>query len=138
MPALIRKMHEAKTRGDAQVSVWGSGTPRREFLYGDDMADACVFLMENRDAKDTGEFVNIGVGEDITIRELAERVAKVVGFQGDLVFDSSKPDGTPQKLLDVTHLNKLGWRAKTDLDEGIGMAYQDFLQRALSPSPSPA
>ena len=129
MPALIRKMHEAKTRGDAQVSVWGSGTPRREFLYGDDMADACVFLMENRDAKDTGEFVNIGVGEDITIRELAERVAKVVGFQGDLVFDSSKPDGTPQKLLDVTHLNKLGWRAKTAMDEGIGKAYQDFMQR---------
>ncbi|MBU1691821.1 MAG: GDP-L-fucose synthase [Gammaproteobacteria bacterium] len=129
MPALIRKMHEAKTRGDAQVSVWGSGTPRREFLYGDDMADACVFLMENRDAKDVGEFVNIGVGEDITIRELAERVAKVVDFQGELVFDSSKPDGTPQKLLDVTHLNKLGWRAKTAMDEGIGKAYQDFMQR---------
>lgn len=129
MPALIRKMHEAKTRGDAQVSVWGSGTPRREFLYGDDMADACVFLMESQDAKDTGEFVNIGVGEDITIRELAERVAKVVGFQGELVFDSSKPDGTPQKLLDVTHLNQLGWCAKTIMDEGIGMAYQDFLRR---------
>ena len=129
MPALIRKMHEAKTRGDAQVSVWGSGTPRREFLYGDDMADACVFLMENRDAKDTGEFVNIGVGEDTTIRELAEQVAKVVGFHGELVFDSSKPDGTPQKLLDVTHLNKLGWRAKTAMDEGIGKAYQDFRQR---------
>ena len=129
MPALIRKMHEAKTRGDAQVSVWGSGTPRREFLYGDDMADACVFLMENRDAKDTGEFVNIGVGEDITIRELAERVAKVVGFLGELAFDSSKPDGTPQKLLDVTRLNKLGWRAKMAMDEGIGKAYQDFMQR---------
>jgi len=133
MPALIRKMHEAKTRGDAQVSVWGSGTPRREFLYGDDMADACVFLMENRDAKDTGEFVNIGVGEDITIRDLAERVAKVVGFQGELAFDSSKPDGTPQKLLDVTHLNKLGWRAKTGMDEGIGKAYQDFMQRYSIP-----
>jgi GDP-L-fucose synthase len=129
MPALIRKMHEAKARGDAQASVWGSGTPRREFLYSDDMADACVFLMENRDAKDTGEFVNIGVGEDLTIRELAERVAKVVGFQGELVFDSSKPDGTPQKLLDVTHLNELGWRAKTTMDQGIGMAYQDFMQR---------
>ncbi|BAN35178.1 NAD-dependent epimerase/dehydratase [Sulfuricella denitrificans skB26] len=129
MPALIRKMHEAKIRGDAQVSVWGSGTPRREFLYGDDMADACVFLMENRNANDTGEFVNIGVGEDITIRELAERVAKVVGFHGELVFDSSKPDGTPQKLLDVTHLNKLGWRAKTAMDEGIGKAYQDFMRR---------
>lgn len=129
MPALIRKMHEAKARGDAQVGVWGSGTPRREFLYGDDMADACVFLMENRDAKDTGEFVNIGVGEDITIRELAERVAKVVGFQGELVFDSSKPDGTPQKLLDVTHLNQLGWRAKTSMGEGIGKAYQDFMGR---------
>jgi GDP-L-fucose synthase len=129
MPALIRKMHEAKTRGDAQVGVWGSGTPRREFLYGDDMADACVFLMENRHAKDVGEFVNIGVGEDITIRELAERVAKIVGFQGELVFDSGKPDGTPQKLLDVTHLNQLGWHAKTTMDEGIGKAYQDFMGR---------
>ena len=129
MPALIRKMHEAKMRGDSQVNVWGSGSPRREFLYSDDMADACVFLMENRDANAIGEFVNIGVGEDITIRELAERVSKVVGYQGELVFDASKPDGTPQKLLDVTHLNGLGWHAKTILDEGIAHAYQDFIKR---------
>lgn len=129
MPALIRKMHEAKERGDAQVSVWGSGHPRREFLISDDMADACVFLMENHDADAVGEFVNIGVGVDVTIRELAERVASVVGFSGELVFDASKPDGTPQKLLDVSHLNRLGWHAKTPFDEGIGIAYQDFLKR---------
>ena len=129
MPALIRKMHEAKVRRAAQVSVWGSGLPRREFLFSDDMADACVFLMENCDANEMGEFVNIGVGEDITIRELAEQVARVVGFQGGLAFDSSKPDGTPQKLLDVTHLNGLGWRAKTAMNEGIAQAYQDFVQR---------
>lgn len=129
MPALIRKMHEAKMKGDAQVSIWGSGSPRREFLYSDDMADACVFLMEGYDANDVGELINIGVGEDVTIRELAERVARAVGFQGELVFDHSKPDGTPQKLLDISHLDQLGWRAKTDFDTGIGLAYQDFIQR---------
>ncbi|WP_124945420.1 GDP-L-fucose synthase [Sulfurirhabdus autotrophica] len=128
MPAMIRKMHEAKIRGDTKVCVWGSGSPRREFLYNEDMADACVFLMENRDANEIGEFVNIGVGEDLTIRELAEKVSRVVGYHGELVFDTSKPDGTPQKLLDVKRLNKLGWRSKTILDEGIKLAYQDFIK----------
>jgi len=130
MPALIRKMHEAKQRGDKEVVVWGTGTPRREFLYSDDMADACVFLMENHDAKATGEFVNIGVGHDITIGELAALAAKTVGFAGELAFDTSKPDGTPQKLLDVSRLNALGWRAATDLEAGMALAYRDFLQRS--------
>ena len=126
LPALIRKMHEAKERGDAEAIVWGTGTPRREFLYSDDMADACVFLMEKSNAADIGEFVNIGVGKDVTIRELAELVAKTVGFKGRLVFDSTKPDGTPQKLLDVSRLTQLGWRAKTSLRDGILGAYQDY------------
>ena len=129
MPALIRKMHEAKARGDKEVVVWGTGTPHREFLCSDDMADACVFLMETRDAKDAGEFVNIGMGQDVTIRELAALVAKVVGFEGALVFDITKPDGTPRKLLDVSRLNGLGWRAKISLDDGIVQAYQDFKNR---------
>ena len=129
MPALIRKMHEAKVRGDKEVVVWGTGTPHREFLCSDDMADACVFLMETRDAKDVGEFVNIGMGQDVTIRELAALVAKVVGFEGALVFDTTKPDGTPRKLLDVSRLNGLGWRAKISLDDGIAQAYQDFKNR---------
>ena len=129
MPALIRKMHEAKQRGDQEVLIWGSGTPRREFLYSDDMADACVFLMEHHAAQAVGEFVNIGVGQDVTIRELAERVAKTVGFAGELVFDAGKPDGTPQKLLDVSRLNALGWRATIGLEAGMALAYQDFLQR---------
>jgi GDP-L-fucose synthase len=126
MPALIRKMDEAKMHGVTEVIVWGTGTPRREFLCSDDMADACVFLMETCDAKDVGEFVNIGVGQDVTIRELAEIVAKVVGFTGALVFDDTKPDGTARKLLNVSHLERLGWRAKIGLEEGIEKAYQDF------------
>lgn len=126
MPALIRKMHDAKMRGDTELSIWGTGTPRREFLCSDDMADACVFLMQRYATRDIGEFINIGVGEDITIRELAGLVAKVVGFNGKLTFDTSKPDGTPKKLLDVTHLNKLGWLAKTSLEEGIRLAYADY------------
>lgn len=129
MSALIRKMHEAKMRGDGQVSVWGSGLPRREFLYSDDLADACVFLMENYDKENIGEFINIGVGYDLSIHELAERVAEVVGFQGVLTFDLNKPDGAPQKLLDVTRLKALGWSAKISLNEGIMMAYRDFMQR---------
>ena len=126
LPALIRKMHEAKERNDAEAVVWGSGTPRREFLYSDDMADACVYLMEKSDAADIGEFVNIGVGSDVTIRELAEMVAEIIGFKGRLVFDSTKPDGTPQKLLEVSRLARLGWRAKTSLGDGIQSAYQDY------------
>ena len=126
LPALIRKMHEAKERGDAEAIVWGTGTPRREFLYSDDMADACVFLMEKSNAADIGEFVNIGVGKDVTIRELAELVAKTVGFKGQLFFDSTKLDGAPQKHLDVSRLTQLGWHAKTSLRDGIQSAYQDY------------
>jgi GDP-L-fucose synthase len=120
LPALIRKAHEARDRRDKEYAVWGSGTPRREFLYVDDLADACVYLMEhNYD----GPLVNIGTGEDLTIRELAETVMSVVGFEGRIVFDSSKPDGTPQKLLDGGRLAALGWRARTPLREGIARAY---------------
>lgn len=126
LPALIRKAHEAKLRGDSEYVVWGSGTPRREFLYVDDLADACVHLMERGH---DGELVNIGTGEDVTIRELAETVMRVVGFEGRIVFDTSKPDGTPRKLLDVSRLAALGWRAHTPLREGIRSAYQEYLSR---------
>jgi GDP-L-fucose synthase len=128
LPALIRKMHDAKIQGAGEITVWGSGTPRREFLYSDDLADACVFLMERYNASDIGEFVNIGVGEEVTILQAAELIADVVGFQGQLVFDSSKPDGTPRKLLDVSRLQALGWKARTGFREGIAMAYTDYLQ----------
>jgi GDP-L-fucose synthase len=130
IPALIRKMHEAKERGDKEVVIWGTGTPRREFLFSDDLADACVFLMEQCDAKDVGEFVNIGVGEDVTIREIAETVAAVVGFHGSFRYDTNKPDGTPRKLLDVSRMDELGWRARTDLRVGIRCAYTDFTTRS--------
>jgi len=126
LPALIRKAHEAKHRGDKSLVVWGTGTPMREFLYADDLADACVFLMtQGYD----GPLVNIGTGTDVTIRELAETVVKVIGFEGDLTFDTSKPDGTPRKLMDVSRLRGLGWQAKTSLEDGIALAYQDFLAR---------
>lgn len=120
LPALIRKAHEAKARGDSELVVWGSGRPRREFLYVDDLADACVFLME---LGTTPELLNIGTGEDLTIAELAETAMAVVGFRGRIVYDKTKPDGTPQKLLDVSRLSALGWRAKTPLPEGIAKAY---------------
>ena len=120
LPALIRKAHEAKARGDAEYAVWGSGTPRREFLHVDDLADACVFLME-RDYD--GPLLNLGTGQDVTIRELAETVMEVVGFRGRIVYDRSKPDGTPRKLLDVSRMSALGWRARTGLREGIERAY---------------
>jgi GDP-L-fucose synthase len=126
LPALIRKAHEAKLRGDAEYVVWGSGTPMREFLYVDDLADACVHMMaQGYD----GPLVNIGTGQDVTIRELAETVMDVVGFTGRIVFDASKPDGTPRKLLDVGRLHALGWRHKVDLKQGIALAYRDFLTR---------
>jgi GDP-L-fucose synthase len=121
LPALIRKAHEARLRGDAELVVWGSGTPRREFLYVDDLADACVHLMQRGY---DGPLVNIGCGEDLTIRELAQTVMDVVGFTGRIVFDASKPDGTPRKLLDVSRLAALGWRARTPLAQGIRMAYE--------------
>ena len=126
LPALIRKAHEAKQRGDAELVVWGTGTPLREFLYADDLADACVFLMEKGF---DGPLINVGCGTDVSIRELAERVVKVVGFEGRLTFDTSKPDGTPRKLMDVGLLSSLGWQPRVGLDEGIALAYQDFLQR---------
>lgn len=127
LPALIRKAHEARVRGDAEMVVWGTGTPRREFLNADDLADACVFLMESGYA---GPLLNIGTGEDLTIRELAETVCRVVGFTGRLVLDTSKPDGTPRKLLDVSKLANLGWKARIGLEDGIAAAYRDFLKSA--------
>jgi GDP-L-fucose synthase len=126
MPALIRKFHEAKINNEPHVVVWGTGKPRREFLHVDDMADACVYLMENFDSSDIGEFVNIGVGQDNTIRELADIIKDVVGYNGNIVYDISKPDGTPQKLLDVMKLQKLGWKAKISLREGIQKVYEEY------------
>ena len=126
LPALIRKAHEAKQRGDRELVVWGTGTPMREFLYADDLADACVHLMEKGY---DGPLVNIGTGTDVTIRELAQTVIEVVGFAGDLTFDTSKPDGTPRKLMDVSRLTGLGWKASTTLKDGIALAYQDFLSK---------
>ncbi|KVM04475.1 GDP-fucose synthetase [Burkholderia ubonensis] len=126
LPALIRKAHEAKARGDSEYVVWGSGRPMREFLYVDDLAAACVFLME----QGIGEgLYNVGTGEDVTIRELAETVMSVVGFDGRIVFDASKPDGTPRKLLNVDRMRALGWQAQTSLRDGIAAAYADFLSR---------
>ncbi|NCO60273.1 GDP-L-fucose synthase, partial [bacterium] len=121
LPALIRKFHEAKERGLTEVVIWGTGTPRREFLHVDDLAGACVFLMEHYDGS---EIVNIGVGEDQTIRELAEMIAEVVGFDGKLQFDPTKPDGTPVKLLDVGRLNRLGWKARIPLRNGLAETYE--------------
>jgi GDP-L-fucose synthase len=123
LPALIRKFHDAKRAGEASVVVWGTGTPRREFLYVDDLADAVVFLTQNY----TGAgLINVGVGADVTIRELAERIGRIVGFRGELVFDSTKPDGTPRKLLNVNRLLELGWHATTSLDEGLRRTYEWF------------
>ena len=124
LPALLRKAHEAKLHGDEEFVVWGTGSPRREFLFVDDLAEACVHLM--REGYD-GPLVNVGTGEDVTIRELAETVMDVVGFGGRIVFDSSKPDGTPRKLLDVSRLAALGWQARTSLREGISKAYAAYL-----------
>ncbi|WP_269474130.1 GDP-L-fucose synthase family protein [Candidatus Nitrosacidococcus tergens] len=124
LPALIRKTHEAKLNGSKELMVWGTGTPMREFLYVDDMAEACVFLMEQETSD--GLF-NIGTGKDITIKELVHVVMEVVGFQGKIVFDTTKPDGTPRKLLDISRVKTLGWSAKIGLKEGIFLAYQDFL-----------
>ena len=121
LPALLRKAHEAKQRGDAELVVWGSGTPRREFLYVDDLADACVFLM---DSGYDGPLLNVGTGKDVSIAELAHAVMQAVGFDGRIVFDRDKPDGTPRKLLDVGRLQQLGWRARTGLQEGIALAWR--------------
>ncbi|MHB8348091.1 MAG: GDP-L-fucose synthase [Acidiferrobacterales bacterium] len=129
IPALIRKAHEARESSARELVVWGSGSPRREFLYSDDLADACVFLMERKKAAEVGEFINIGVGADLTIAELASLVAEVVGFKGALVFDRSKPDGTPQKVLDVARLHALGWQPRVSLRDGLERAYGDYCGR---------
>ena len=136
LPALIRKMHEAKQRGDKEVVVWGTGTPKREFLYSDDMAEACIYLLEQSEEKlrplfgdDQPPLVNVGCGEDLTIRELAELVRDVVGFEGELTFDASKPDGTMRKLMDVSRINGLGWQRSMLLKEGIALSYRDMLNK---------
>lgn len=126
LPALIRKFHEAKTSGAASVTVWGTGSPLREFLFADDLADACYFLMQ--EYNEAG-LVNIGTGIDLSIKDLALLIKEVVGFTGDLVFDTSKPDGTPRKLLDVSKLHTLGWKHRIALQEGLALAYQDFLKK---------
>jgi GDP-L-fucose synthase len=125
LPALLRKAHEAKLNGADTLTVWGSGTPRREFLHVDDLAAATLFVLENNV---TEGLFNVGVGEDLSIRELAECICKVVGFEGELVFDASKPDGTPRKLLDVSRLAKMGWRSTIGLEQGIASTYRDFVE----------
>lgn len=126
LPALIRKCHEAKTRDQEAVVVWGTGRPRREFLYVDDLADACLFVMDRYDGE---QYMNIGRGADLTIRQLAELVAEIVGFRGPVTFDATKPDGMPRKLLDVSRMQALGWNARTELRDGITRAYEWFLAR---------
>ena len=125
LPAMIRKFHEAKEIGASEMTLWGTGSPMREFLHADDLAEACLFLMENYNES---ELVNIGTGEDVTIKKLADLVKQIVGFQGEIVWDSSKPDGTPRKLMDVSKLHGLGWHHKIALEDGIKLAYQDFLK----------
>jgi GDP-L-fucose synthase len=127
LPALIRKFHEAKVNDSSKVVIWGTGSPFREFLFADDLADACFYLMENYNEPG---LVNIGSGEDISIKDLALLIKKVVGFEGDLEFDTSKPDGTPKKLMDVSKLRSTGWKHKVELEDGIKMAYRDFLARS--------
>ena len=127
LPALIRRFVDAKTQGDAEVSVWGTGTPRREFLHVDDLADACVFLMRSYDS---GEIINVGTGEDVTIKELALLISELVGYKGTLVFDASKPDGTPRKLLDVSRINSLGWKMKISLKDGLKSTIQWYLKQS--------
>ena len=124
LPAMIRKFHEAKELGDASMTLWGSGSPMREFLHADDLAEACVYLMETYS---DSELVNIGTGIDVTIKELAETVKGIVGFEGSIQWDTNRPDGTPRKLMDVSKLHGLGWKHKIELKEGIALAYQDFL-----------
>jgi GDP-L-fucose synthase len=126
LPALLRKFHEAAASGAPEVSVWGTGSPRREFLHADDLASAAVFLMLNYESP---EILNVGTGEDLTVHELAEIIARVTGFRGQLVFDESKPDGTPRKVLDVSRIHALGWKAQIPLEAGIAATYQWYLSR---------
>jgi len=126
LPALMRKFHEAKINGQKFVEIWGSGTPKREFLFVDDLAEACVFVMNNKEAKG---LINVGVGEDLTIKELAQLIQKTVGFEGELKFDSSKPDGTMRKCMDVSKINNLGWKAKISLEDGIAKVYEWYLNQ---------
>ena len=128
LPALIRRFHEAKENGAKSVTCWGTGTPLREFLYVDDLADACVYLMNTYSGNET---VNLGTGKELTIKELTELVAKVVGYTGEILWDPSKPDGTPRKLLDVSKLERLGWKYKTELEDGIRLSYEDFLNNPM-------
>jgi len=128
IPALIRRFHEAKTAKAPEAAIWGSGTPRREFLYVDDLAEALIFLMQNYS---DAPHVNVGSGSDVTIRELAELTAQTVGFTGTLVHDAGKPDGTPQKLLDVSQLRYMGWKAKTSLQEGLAATYAWYLNSSM-------
>lgn len=131
LPALLRKMHEAKVSGKKQVVVWGTGTPLREFLHVDDLADAALYLMQNCDAKDLGEFVNIGTGIDLSIKELAEMIKRIVGYSGEIVFNKEKPDGTPRKLLDVSKMEVLGWKSRISLEEGIRSTYHWALENKV-------
>ncbi len=128
LPALIRKFHEAKVNQDKTVTIWGSGSPMREFLFADDLADACFYLMQNYDEPN---LINVGTGEDLSIKDLALLIKEIIGFEGELVFDSSKPDGTPRKLMDVSKLHGKGWKHKIELREGIALAYQDFLEKFI-------
>ena len=133
LPALIRRFHEAKIENREEVIIWGTGSPKREFLYADDLAEACIFLMQSYNDR---EIINVGCGEDISIKELAETIKSIVGYQGKLNFDTSRPDGTPRKLLDVSKLHSLGWKHTISLEEGISRAYQDFInktERVLKP-----
>jgi GDP-L-fucose synthase len=129
LPALIRKIHEAKMSQKETVVIWGTGKPRREFLFADDLAEACLFLMQRYDEK---EIINIGSGKDHTITELAEMIKEIVGYRGEIVYDTTKPDGTPRKLLDCSRLNQLGWKPQVGLKEGIQLAYADFLDRQIA------
>ena len=129
LPALIRKFHEAKVKNLSEVKVWGTGTPKREFLYSDELADACIFLMNHYEGN---EIVNVGVGEDISIKDLAENIKLVIGFEGEIIFDTTKPDGTPRKLVDVSKINSLGWKASMPLEVGLQKAYQWFLENELA------
>jgi len=129
LPALIRRFHEAKEQGLEAVTIWGTGSPKREFLFADDLAEACYYLMQNYDEPG---LINIGTGEDISIRDLASLIKKIIGFEGDIKYDVSKPDGTPRKLMDVSKLHSKGWKHTIELEEGIKLAYQDFLAKHIN------